>query len=84
VDPNATESVNRDSIDMTQISYISQMPQMLHEVANETVVQIGAHQIGTSWRACQHTAAGEVKKERHRPATDCSDEIVLCIFEDVQ
>ena len=59
------------------------MPQMLYEVANETIVQIGAHQIGTSWRVCQHEAAREVKK-RHRPATDCSDEIVLCIFDDVQ
>jgi hypothetical protein len=59
------------------------MPQMLYEVANETIVQIGAHQIGTSWRVCQHEATGEVKK-RHRPATDCSDEIVLCIFDDVQ
>jgi hypothetical protein len=62
VDPNATESVRRNSIDETQDSYVSQMPQMLYEVANETIVQIGAHQIGTSWRVCQYEVAGEVKK----------------------
>ena len=62
MDPNATENVNRNSIDKTQNSYVSQMPQMLYEIANETIVQIGAHQIGTSWRVCQYEVAGEVKK----------------------
>jgi hypothetical protein len=48
VNLNTAEGVNRDPIITRKTTYVSQMSQMLYEVANETVVQIGTHQIGTS------------------------------------
>lgn len=57
---------------------------MLYEVADEAIVQIGAHQISTGWRGMSVRRDQEVRGERHRPAADCSEEVVLCIFDDVQ
>jgi hypothetical protein len=48
VNLNTAEGVNRDSIITRKTTYVSQMSQMLYEVTNEAVVQIGTHQIGTS------------------------------------
>jgi hypothetical protein len=42
------EGVNRYAITINEATHISQMSQMLHKVANEAIVQIGTHQIGTS------------------------------------
>jgi len=69
---------------MTPTTYIPYTSQILHEIANKAIVQIAAHQIGASWRGMLALRGWKVKRKRLRPATDCSDEEVLCIFDVVQ